>query len=82
MTEYPTENCRSCGTKIVWAVTKNGRDMPVTAEPRGDGNVHLIDRPGMAPLAEVLGVAKRFAKTMRVSHFADCKQADRWRRTR
>lgn len=80
MVTYPTEPCRSCSKPIIWAVTRTGKDMPVTAEPRADGNVHLVNRAGMAPLAEVLGVAKRFAKTMRVSHFADCPQADRWRR--
>jgi hypothetical protein len=80
MADYPTEACRSCSAPIIWAVTRNGRDMPVTAEPRGDGNVYLVARPGLAPLAEVLGVAKRFARTMRVAHFADCPQADRWRR--
>lgn len=37
-------------------------------------------RPGMAPLAEVLPVAKQFGRTdLHTSHFVDCPQAPKWR---
>ena len=31
MSEYGT--CRSCGAAILWAVTPNGKKMPLDAEP-------------------------------------------------
>lgn len=75
------DRCRTCQQEIVWAVTRNGKDMPVNVEPEKDGNIRLTERPGMAPLADVLPVAKRFGRTdLRTSHFTNCPGADRWRR--
>lgn len=75
------DRCRTCGRPIVWAVTRNGKDMPVNPEPVKDGNIKLTARPGMAPLADVLPVAKRFGrKDLVTSHFTNCPGADRWRR--
>ena len=45
--------CRSCGRKIWWAKTKNGKNMPI-----------CVDED-----------AGEFE-----SHFASCKQADKWRK--
>ncbi len=75
------DTCRTCQKPILWAVTRNGKDMPVDPEPSPDGNLKLTDRPGMAPLAEVLPVAKRFGmKRLYTSHFTGCPGADRWRK--
>lgn len=51
--------CRVCPASIIWAVTENGKAMPIDAEPKTDGNVRLTERPGKAPLAEVLGPLER-----------------------
>jgi hypothetical protein len=76
-----TEACRSCGKPIIWAVTVRGNDMPVNVDPQPDGNIQLVERDGMAPLAKVLKVADRFGKTnLRTSHFVDCPQARKWRK--
>lgn len=82
MATFTTEECRTCTAQIIWAVTRNGKDMPVDAEPTPDGNVRLVERRGMDPLAEVIGnPAKRFGLTgLRLTHFVKCPQADRWRR--
>lgn len=79
--EWPTEPCRSCDKPIIWCLTRRGKDMPVSAEPAADGNIMI--RPGvMGPLADVLPVARQFGLQgrLRRSHFADCPQADKWRR--
>lgn len=74
------DRCRTCQAEIIWAVTRNGKDMPVNPEPVKNGNIKLTARPGMAPLADVLPVAKRFGRTDLVtSHFVNCPQAPKWR---
>ncbi len=79
---FPVERCSTCNAPIIWAVTERARDMPVDVEPVADGNISLQDRgQGMAPLARVLSVAKRFGRTgLRQSHFASCKDAAQHRR--
>lgn len=80
MSEYTIDSCRSCNAQIVWAVTIGGKRMPVDAMPSADGTVALLERAGMAPLATVLSVTKRFGrKDLRTSHFAHCRDAGSWR---
>lgn len=74
--------CASCGAPIVWAETVNGHPMPVDAEARTDGNITLIERETLPPVAlygkvtqPELGDPPRY-----VSHFATCPQATQWRR--
>jgi hypothetical protein len=31
--------CRSCGASIEWAITPNGKKMPLDKEPVADGNI-------------------------------------------
>lgn len=83
MATYDIEACRSCTAPIIWAVTVNGRDMPVDAEPSPDGDIRLADRSHLhrKPLAEVLSVTQQFGLgNLRTSHFATCPHADQWRR--
>lgn len=82
MADYPTEACRSCGAQIIWAVTRNGKDMPVDELPAPKGNIRLVERGGMQPLAEVVPVARQFGMQgkLRLAHFVNCPQADRWRK--
>jgi hypothetical protein len=81
--------CRSCGAEIVWAVTTEGRRMPVDAQPVDGGNLLLTPadhrRPAGEPTATVVG--KRAQPTLfgddgprYVSHFVTCPDAARHRR--
>jgi len=78
--------CKSCGAKILWITTSNGRGMPVNADslipvrPGGtksacvvtpDGNVVLGDPTWRGHPEAVLGY---------VSHFATCPDAEKWRK--
>jgi hypothetical protein len=66
--------CRSCGAAIIWAITANGKRMPVDAQPLR-GLLQLHDRPDdEAPLVRVLPIE------VHRSHFATCPQADQHRR--
>lgn len=71
--------CRSCGERVVWAETVNGRRMPVDAEPSPMGNVTLEPRHNGPPIAHV---ASEPVAGGRLSHFASCKNADSFRRKR
>jgi len=82
-TGYPTAACESCPAPIIWAVTRNGRRMPVDRDPVKTGNVALTDRThlGQPPLAEVLAAARCFGRRdLRESHFVTCPHSTVWRR--
>jgi hypothetical protein len=82
--------CRSCGAPIRWAVTVNGKRMPVDDQPTPDGTLVLSDpspgayaptvaqyvEPEQSPLFEVPD-PPRFT-----SHFATCPNADQHRKDR
>lgn len=82
MTDWPSDECRSCKAPIVWAKTRTGKDMPIDAEPRPDGNIRLTVRGGQ-PYADVLSAARIATSTswgaLRTSHFVTCAQAGQWR---
>ena len=71
--------CRTCGHQIFWAVTTNGRRMPIDAEPRAEGNVVLLGGK-----AHVIANADQTPEELPryVSHFATCKDADQHRNRR
>lgn len=81
------DECRSCKAKIVWAVTEQGKSMPVDAEPVEGGNVYFVGSPGslvvrvLSDPQPTLDEQTDSADGLRyLSHFATCPQADRWRR--
>jgi hypothetical protein len=82
--------CGSCGAPIRWAVTVNGKRMPVDDQPVPDGNIVLSDpQPGAyAPLAAYYSPPDEptlpgFEEPPRfVSHFTTCPNAAHHRRTR
>lgn len=84
MTAAHYEQCRSCGKPIQWAITANGKALPVDAFPDADrGNVSLY--PNGGKLRAVV-VPPRKAAAMRarhcalyLSHFVTCPQSKQWR---
>jgi len=67
--------CSSCGARIVWTRTRNGR-MPVDWIPSDRGNVELrFDGHDIEARVGAVGPGKY------VSHFATCPQASKHRRT-
>lgn len=74
-----TAKCKSCGAEIIWARTSNGHAMPLNAKPT---KVITLERPaGNTPGARIVGdtpiahIADGYT-----SHFANCPQADDWRK--
>ena len=77
-----SSRCRSCGAPILFAKTKDGKLLPVDAEPVVEGRVFVAETEG-GPTAyfppdgvEVPGC------TRHDSHFATCKYAAKHRKPR
>lgn len=65
--------CRGCGKLIVWVVMESGKRMPVDPNPSPIGNIVCTK-----------GVGKQVptpAEDARLSHFATCPQADRFKKS-
>lgn len=74
--------CKSCGARVLWAVTPAGKSMPIDAEPTTDGNLVLEHPdPRQAPTARVLRSGER-VHLRYTSHFATCRDAPKWRKSR
>ena len=70
--------CTTCGADVLFAVTTNGKRMPIDADPVPDGNLIVNDgRVRVATEADLGRHGPRFR-----SHFASCKQAAQHRRAR
>jgi hypothetical protein len=78
---WPVETCRSptCGRPIIWAKTEAMRSMPVNAEPDPDGNLLLWWDLSTVRSRVLRSTRQRFGKTLYSSHFATCRDADKWR---
>jgi hypothetical protein len=83
--------CRSCKAPIFWALTPNGRRIPLDAEPVDGGNIVLDDPAAEAPTdprtARVVGKEAQpnlFGDDgpRYTSHFATCPDADSHRKPR
>jgi hypothetical protein len=76
--------CRSCKAPIRWAITENGRLMPLDLEPADDGNIRLAAalEPGGTPRCAVVPEAHRaaLAGELYVPHFSTCPYAHEHRR--
>ena len=69
--------CRSCGQKILWAITPANKRMPLDPTPVPDGNIVLVTRGEfLSPLA-VTGAS---GSPRYKSHFATCPNAAQHRR--
>jgi hypothetical protein len=77
--------CKRCKQPILWALTANGRPMPLDAEPDPKGNVKLSEQRGTTPRAAVLGGTARDEAAERgeqlyMPHHATCAFAKEFRR--
>lgn len=71
-----SDTCRSCDAPIEWAVTTNGKRIPLDPHPTLNGNIELYD--GVAHVVPV----DLSATTLRyTSHFATCSDPARHRKT-
>lgn len=71
--------CRSCGAEIYWAITNNGKRMPVDYLPTPEGTI-AIEYPKGPLLAIVLHgdellAAREAGEPLHLSHFATCPNA-------
>lgn len=75
--------CKSCGAKIIWAVTLAGKRMPVDAQSSERGNVELYDE-GDHIRALIVNDATLFddlaARPRHLPHFVTCPDADQHRK--
>ena len=73
--------CRTCKAPMFWAkVASTGKNIPIDAAPRDDGNVVLIDHRTCTVLGPDEAAASQGQKY--VSHFMTCPDAKAWRRAR
>lgn len=75
--------CRSCDAPIYWVITADKKRMPVDAQPVPDGGFVLelvkTEEPDWLR-AEVFAPLLHPGRKRYVSHFATCRDADRWRK--
>jgi len=70
--------CRSCGAPILWALTENGKRIPLDAAPaeRPTGLFRLVEKIGeRTPVAVSVS-----GEAVYLSHFATCPYADQHRK--
>lgn len=79
--------CRSCRAPVRWVETRQGKRMPINAEPTHSGTLVLYRRAG-SDGQPVGGWIVRRAwpfdapdEPLYTSHFATCPNADAWRQT-
>lgn len=76
-------NCKSCGAEILWVKTIKGRGMPLDSQPSPRGNVIISENGTALVYREPSAIAARYENEPRyLSHFATCKNADQWRKSR
>jgi hypothetical protein len=77
-----SDKCTTCGTSVVWATTRDGKQMPVNADPVDFGTVELHELPSGKVLATVgrYPVPGSPDRPVYVSHFATCPDANLHRR--
>lgn len=75
--------CRSCGARLLWAWTHNGKRIPLDAEPVEDGNVQIIgENEEGEPVVAFLRQDALLPPVgpLYVSHFATCPDAQEHRK--
>jgi hypothetical protein len=69
--------CRSCGARVLWVETVNGKRMPLDELPNPAGKF-LLDESKNPPLAIFAPLGADGARF--ISHFATCPSAEQHRR--
>lgn len=74
--------CRTCKAKMYWVVTKNGKNMPVDAQPSPRGGLVITLKPDGKLYAEAFmpNDAAHAKRNRYVSHFSTCPQRDQHRK--
>lgn len=85
-----TSTCKSCGARIAWVRTVEGRNMPMDVGPSEHGNLRVVGRMGAHPVVAAYAdaAAAAHAATMQglpdeprwLSHFATCPNAAQHRK--
>ena len=81
------KSCEACGRAMIGAAhAKTGKIAPITVEPSPKGNVLVFrDAEGVVKYAianqRVIEWTLEQGIPLRISHFADCPEADRFHRT-
>ena len=84
MAERPRPaECRSCKAPMYWAITRDGKRIPMNALPDPAGGFVLTLKPNGELHAEAFDqVHHGSARRRYTSHFANCPNADEHRRGR
>lgn len=81
-----SDRCRTCKAEIRWAVTEQGRPIPLDLEPVPDGNIRLAAAHALGGMARAIVVPEQrrgeLAGELYRPHFASCPHADQHRRRR
>ncbi len=64
------EPCRSCGAALIWAVTEQGKRMPLDAEPSEKGNILLEGDKAVYVGKARIEKVREAGKPLYLSHFA------------
>lgn len=88
-----SRQCRSCGARVVWARTVEGKAVPLDADRNPAGNIVLLPDRGTGsrlaiyrrkgdPPIDVILARTSDADGPFTSHFATCPDRDQWRKPR
>jgi len=64
---------------MMWAVTENGKQIPLDVEPVPTGNLILVGK-GNVPMVHFLTADEQPEGDRYVSHFATCPQSKAWQK--
>lgn len=73
--EGPPTRCRSCGAPVRWVRTERDKLTPLDAEPVLDGE-WVVDADGVARLFHLFSAGQPRYRV----HWANCPDAEDWRR--
>ncbi len=79
MKQPPVRQCRSCRANIFWAVTGNGRSIPVDNACHPEGSLVTMWHGGQV-VAETYDAAKHGPVPRHHAHFATCPFAGQHRK--
>jgi hypothetical protein len=79
-----SERCRTCKAPIRWAVTEQGRPIPLDLDPQPDGNICLAAAHAHGGMARAIVIPEQrradWEGELYRAHWATCEFADEHRR--